>query len=79
MAEGPHPQKNVSCIFPFVFKGTKYNGCIFTPDDDNPWCSTKVNEHGHHITGLKNWGTCQESCPIIGLKTNIILSTSLNS
>ena len=61
-----------------MFSGTKYHKCIFDDTNDKPWCSTKVDEYGHHVLGEKEYGTCQESCPIIGLQTKIILSTSLN-
>ena len=26
-----------------------------------PWCSTKVDDNGQHITG--NWGDCGPDCP----------------
>ena len=31
-----------------------------------PWCSTKVDANGNHISGGKNWGVCddQDNCPI---------------
>ena len=60
------PQVSTPCIFPFSFKGTEYNECIFESGDDTPWCSTKVDENGKHVSGKNNWGYCEESCPISG-------------
>ena len=52
------------CIFPFKFKGTKYNGCPPDPEvAGRRWCSTAVDNRGNHITGGNNFGFCEESCP----------------
>ena len=29
-----------------------------------PWCSTKVDRNGEHISGQGNWGNCDETCPL---------------
>ena len=29
-----------------------------------PWCSTKVDEKGNHISYQKKWGNCDETCPL---------------
>ena len=29
-----------------------------------PWCSTQVDETGHHIGGRGKWGNCGPGCPI---------------
>ena len=52
------------CIFPFKFKGTKYNGCPPYPEvPGRRWCSTAVDNWGNHVTGRFNFGFCEESCP----------------
>lgn len=56
--------KGDECVFPFIFRGNKYNGCTTEYDFDNKaWCSTKVNSNGEHIRG--NWGYCSCSCNIL--------------
>jgi len=58
------PGNGLSCVFPFKHKGRVYYGC--SPPEVNtnnlPWCSTKVDDIGDHITG--NWGNCDETCPL---------------
>ncbi len=29
-----------------------------------PWCSTLVDETGHHVGGQGKWGNCGPGCPI---------------
>lgn len=51
------------CVFPFSFKGWKYNGCVSNKKYPTPWCSTKTNRLGEHIVG--NFGNCTTHiCPI---------------
>jgi len=58
------PSSNQPCIFPFTWRGKKYNGCATNPDDSSQrWCSTKVDSNGNHITGQRNWGYCDSKCP----------------
>ena len=59
---------NVACVFPFTYKGIKHNKCIFEAGDETPWCSTKVDENGKHVSGQDQWGYCEETCPIDGKK-----------
>ena len=33
------------------------------PPDNQPWCSTEVDESGHHIGGQGKWGNCGPNCP----------------
>ena len=37
---------NISCRFPFVYKGVEYNDCVW--DDKGAWCSTKTNNQNNH-------------------------------
>ena len=52
-------QPNRSCVFPFSFEGTVYEGCIIVGDDTS-WCSTEVDSDGHHVGG--EWGYCAAGC-----------------
>ncbi len=29
-----------------------------------PWCSTQVDDKGHHVGGQGKWGNCAPGCPI---------------
>jgi len=53
---------NKPCIFPFIHEGVEYNECISYEHGEH-WCSTKVNETGHHLTGNYFWGNCGQNCP----------------
>ena len=51
------------CIFPFKFSGQTFTQCTTVKDpDDKPWCSTKVNENGNHVTSGGYWGHCGQDC-----------------
>lgn len=57
------PAEFKRCVFPFVFKGTSYNGCTTQDDPDGlEWCSVKTDARGHHITGQGYWGYCNLGC-----------------
>ena len=43
-----HPQ----CTFPFDFKGSKKDGCIWKPSAEGLWCKI----------GIKSWSQCSSSC-----------------
>jgi len=59
------------CVFPFIYKGVKYNGCAPLHSETSGvefWCSTKTDVNGYHITGPyrepgKYVGMCDSSCP----------------
>ena len=34
--------------------------------DVRPWCSTKVDNNGAHISGQGKWGYCDPDCPCDG-------------
>merc|ERR1712013_813751 len=53
-------EDNTPCQFPFIIGSKTYDRC--TVDYDSaPWCSTKVDGDGNHISGY--WGYCTDSCP----------------
>jgi len=58
------PGNALPCVFPFKIGGRVWNTCASPVDNTNnrPWCSTRVDETGNHITG--NWGNCDENCPL---------------
>merc|ERR1711962_102528 len=59
------------CIFPFIYKGIKYDGCAPIHSLDRGldfWCSTKTDVNGYHIRGPYNdvgryVGYCDSTCP----------------
>ena len=56
------------CILPFRYKGRTYDACTLKDADktnNEPWCSTKVDQFNEHIGGENNWVYCRESCLII--------------
>jgi len=57
------PEAGAACISPFKFVPTNktYYGCTHDTSTE-PWCSTKVNEFGFHLSG--HWGVCSEDCPV---------------
>ena len=52
------------CIFPFKFNGIEHFSCTWdmAERDNKPWCSTLVNDTGHHVPG--KWGNCGPECPV---------------
>ena len=61
------PGDGKPCVFPFEFDGTTYSTCtnrIKHVTNNLPWCSTKVNTRGEHISGQGNWGNCDKTCPL---------------
>ena len=60
------PAQGNQCIFPFIFEGISFTGCITRADPDKiPWCSTKIDENGTHVGGNKFWAHCDlGECPI---------------
>ena len=56
---------NVDCVFPFIFDNKVHYSCIYdSSTDGHPWCSTKVDENGLHISQEGHWGHCSNSCPV---------------
>ena len=59
---GPDPYKQ--CVFPFIWFGEIYYGCPDDPQNSSfRWCSTKVDEFRHHVTGQGRYGYCANDCP----------------
>ena len=77
------PRDGKPCVFPFEFDGTTYSTCtnrIKYKTNNLPWCSTKVDKKGKHISHRNrwlfsdfysisnsnqgNWGNCDETCPL---------------
>ena len=59
-ASGPDPNK--ACKFPFVYQAKEYLTCITVDNDDQPWCSTVVDDENQFIN--TKWGNCSDSCPL---------------
>ena len=56
-------QEAKPCIFPFTFLGQILTECTILKDpEDKPWCSTKVDNTGNHITSRGYWGHCGREC-----------------
>ena len=58
---------NLPCIFPFRFNGVTHNKCTWDQahlTEHKAWCSTLVDETGHHVGGQGKWGNCGPGCPI---------------
>ena len=67
--EGDRGQLDAPCQFPFTLRNKTYYACTFDYSHITgykPWCSTKVDRNGNHISGGKNWGVCDDNrnCPI---------------
>ena len=60
-----------NCVFPFTFMGVEHMGCTTIDGDQNPWCSTLVDENGEHVTGgeVPNWEYCGSECPTVAPPT----------
>jgi len=52
-----------ACVFPYSFMGRTYNSCNTADGSATPWCSTKVDAYGFHISNQGHWGDCSSSCP----------------
>ena len=52
-----------NCVFPFIYADRIHDRCT-SFDGDSPWCSTKVDADGVHVSGQGNWEYCSDSsCP----------------
>lgn len=50
------------CVFPFIANDKVYTACT-TDGGSPPWCSTKVDAAGYHVSGQGQWGNCSATCP----------------
>eukprot|EP00397_Hematodinium_sp_SG-2012_P000093 GEMP01000093.1.p1 GENE.GEMP01000093.1~~GEMP01000093.1.p1 ORF type:complete len:2576 (+),score=317.10 GEMP01000093.1:234-7730(+) len=48
------------CVFPFVYRGTSYTGCVNLRDNNQPWCATAVDPKTNKMT---TFGYCDERHP----------------
>ena len=59
-------EEMIRCVFPFLYNGFLYNGCILDPDDEKSyWCATKVDSNGFFCD--HEWGHCNENCPRVDI------------
>ena len=59
------PDAHKPCIFPFRFNGVSYNTCTLVSTNDNkPWCSTRVDNSGTHVSDGGYYGDCGPKCPM---------------
>jgi hypothetical protein len=58
-----------NCVFPFTFMEVEHMGCTTIDGDQNPWCSTLVDENGEHVTGGGHWEYCGSECPTVAPPT----------
>ena len=42
---------DVLCQFPFTFDNRTYTSCTHAANSSQAWCSTKVDQFHHHISG----------------------------
>jgi len=70
---------NVDCVFPFAFNNKVHYSCIYdSSTDGHPWCSTKVDENGDHISQQGHWGHCSNSCPVSSRVYEVSLNKGKN-
>ena len=54
---------DTACVFPFTVQGNTYCTCTYDFNSmtlhQKPWCSTKTDENGKHVSG--NWGVCDNN------------------
>ncbi len=54
--------EKIPCVFPFIYKGKKFDGCTnFYDPDSLPRCPTQVDGNGF-FTDVENWGECSAKC-----------------
>ncbi|XP_040577546.1 72 kDa type IV collagenase isoform X2 [Lepeophtheirus salmonis] len=46
------------CVFPFAYKGEKYNKCTKADSGRSFWCATSLGQFGE----IKSYGECKETC-----------------
>jgi len=49
---------NHKCMFPFIYDGEEYTGCISVENDGKPWCATAIYKNGT----IDCWDDCGDSC-----------------
>ena len=70
---------DLPCVFPFTLGANNktYHACTYDYSHITgykPWCSTKVDENGVHVSknadGTKNWGICTDETEDVAVDTN---------
>jgi len=56
------PASGSACVFPFNFGGVSHSKCTTIDGDTKPWCSTKTDANGDHVSGVGAWGYCEDNC-----------------
>ncbi len=60
---GGGPRVGAPCVFPFRFRGLVFEECTSRADEGGrPWCSTRVDADGRHVSGDGQWGYCDATC-----------------
>ena len=66
-----------NCIFPFIFGNRIHESCTTIDGDAQPWCSTKVDSNGVHVSGGGHWEYCTDSsCPGTSVSTTQQMSVN---
>jgi len=53
-----------TCVFPFSYGDGTFTSCTsWYTNGGAPWCSTKVDQYGIHISGAGEYGNCPQDCP----------------
>ena len=68
MTEKASGEPETPCAFPFICNEIKYFSCSTDAGNGKvakkPWCSTKTDIFGYHISGEGLYGDCPENCKV---------------
>ena len=56
------PSCPTPCRFPFIYQGVVHYACTKAGGFSRPWCSTRTDAWGKHITG--HFADCGVGCPV---------------
>jgi len=73
--------ESTQCSFPFVFRNKPYSACTTVGDSaGKPWCSTKVDGNGVHVSGGGHFRYCSDTMPPLQTTTpSVPLSITIGS
>ena len=57
-----NPDPGKKCIFPFIYKDEKFNGCTQEDYNGTYWCPTELLADGSIQKSSSKWGTCENKC-----------------
>ena len=57
-----NPDPGKKCIFPFIYKDEKLNGCTEEDYNGTYWCPTELLADGSFQKSSSKWGTCENKC-----------------